>query len=167
MRADSPHDSAPSEEWRRWLRGLRPSTTKPSDPPLPCLICESPTFWRSIYGGDLQCSVCEPWPATGLVAERWTLATERDGTLTWEPCLRPGESARDRVAMAAAGCVAGDDEPSAADIAAACAEIQDTWSAREERQRREADIGPYTVPQLRQFAKGQRRYMDREDGAEA
>lgn len=60
----------------------------PAEDPLPCLECWSPTFWRSIYGGPLRCAVCDTWPATSFVGERWTLLTLAGDRLAWS---RPGE----------------------------------------------------------------------------
>lgn len=68
---------------------------QPAEDPMPCLECWSPTFWRSIYGGELRCAVCDPWPASGLVGERWTLLTLPGDQLAWSRCLRPGEHSRD------------------------------------------------------------------------
>ena len=68
---------------------------KPIEPAAPCPTCHSPTFWRSAYGGELRCAVCDPWPSLAMVGERWTIYTRPDGSLVWVPCLRRGERARD------------------------------------------------------------------------
>lgn len=81
----------------------QPSTTldgkgldgKPLEPAAPCPTCRSPHFWRSAYGGELHCAVCDPWPSLAMVGERWTIYTLQDGSFVWVPCLKRGERAKD------------------------------------------------------------------------
>ena len=68
---------------------------EPLEHPTPCPSCGSPTFWRSAYGGDLRCAVCDPWPSLAMVGERWTIYTMRNCQAVWMPCLRRGERARE------------------------------------------------------------------------
>ena len=68
---------------------------KPLEPAEPCPDCHSPTFWRSAYGGELRCAVCDPWPSRAMVGERWTIYTRLGGSMAWVPCLRRGERAVD------------------------------------------------------------------------
>jgi len=70
-------------------------TMTPTETPEPCLLCGSPSFWRSAYGGKLMCSVCDPWPARAMIGERWTLYLQRDGTAKWVGALKADERAID------------------------------------------------------------------------
>lgn len=67
------------------------SRQTPSEPAVPCAACSSPTAWRSAYGGQLRCAVCEPWPSLAMVGERWTLYVRPGGAFEWIPALRKGE----------------------------------------------------------------------------
>jgi hypothetical protein len=69
-------------------------TNTPTEPAVACPTCQSPTFWRSAYGGPLRCAVCEEWPSLAMVGERWTIRMGVGGVLVWEPCLRRGERLR-------------------------------------------------------------------------
>lgn len=65
--------------------GCRPG--RPAEPPAPCDACQSPAFWHSVYGGDLRCSVCNPWPSLSLVRQRWAvvvMTSEPGKPLAWE-----------------------------------------------------------------------------------
>jgi hypothetical protein len=64
-------------------------------PPIPCLLCDAPAIWESIYSPQdspqFACLGCEPPPSKSLMRARWWLVTftDSDGVdrLTWVPYL--------------------------------------------------------------------------------
>ena len=63
----------------------------PIEPAEPCAVCRCPTFWRSAYGGELRCAVCDEWPSLAMVGERWTLYRVAEGRYAWVAAPRRGE----------------------------------------------------------------------------
>ena len=67
----------------------QPGRLAGNDDPRPCPECGSPIWWRSTAGG-LHCAVCMDPPSKHLVADVLTVATEPDGSWSWE-LHRPGQ----------------------------------------------------------------------------
>ena len=67
------------------------TTNSPVEPAEPCPVCRCPTFWRSAYGGELRCAVCDEWPSLAMVGERWTLYRVAEGRYVWVRPPRRGE----------------------------------------------------------------------------
>lgn len=52
-----------------------------SQPPVPCLICENPGLWESIYrDGIFRCPECDPWPARAFVGGFWMLVLDSENS---------------------------------------------------------------------------------------
>lgn len=57
---------------------------QPSIEPVPCPTCHGGFFWRSVYGDELRCADCSPWPSTALRRDLWLIVVEDDGSYGWE-----------------------------------------------------------------------------------
>lgn len=77
----------PEPEKKRDDKNTSQQNKRPAEIPSPCLECWSPTYWRSIYGGELRCAVCDPWPATSMRGEQWAVVKNVSGEWSWEPDL--------------------------------------------------------------------------------
>jgi uncharacterized Zn finger protein (UPF0148 family) len=63
----------------------------PTEPAEPCPVCRCPIWWRSAYGGELRCAVCDEWPSLAMVGERWTLCQVATGRYAWTVAPKRGE----------------------------------------------------------------------------
>ena len=62
--------------------GLTPSQLPP---PIPCLFCNCPAIWSSIYEPDLyRCCDCDLPPAASLISQRWLIVLGDYGEPEWE-----------------------------------------------------------------------------------
>jgi len=57
---------------------------KPGEVARPCPVCGCPMWWRSMYGGELLCGNCTPWPSRSLVGDYLAVVIEDDGAFGFE-----------------------------------------------------------------------------------
>ncbi len=97
-RRDEPQPTAVDQVYR-FEDGDDPNSLQfapqPTTPPIPCLICECPAVWFSIYdvpgpaddgssaSPQARCCLCDPPPGRSLVASRWLLVLV-SGNWEWE-----------------------------------------------------------------------------------
>lgn len=108
------------------LRGAAAVTASRSSsalpPPIPCLLCDCPGVWISIYdvdGGpddpspEFRCPDCQPPPAWSMVAGLWLLTGADPSSHRWE--LSPRFARDSAKATALADAAGPGDEAAAAD----------------------------------------------------